>query len=120
MDQNKKENLKKYWDGWVNKLVRYWFYLLKGLDAINQFKYLLGAIIALCWMYNLKHPIYIITAFVICIPILTLIGYYYVHYVGKVIDFLSIEFSSHWGRYSFELQERMVKAMEKLADEKKL
>jgi hypothetical protein len=116
---NKEENLKKYWDGLPNKLIRYWFYLLRGLDAFNQFKYLIGAIIALCWMYNLKHPVYVITSFLICIPILIVIGYYYVHYVGKVIEWLGVEFSSHWGRYSFDLQERIAKAVEKLASDKK-
>ena len=111
--QNHKE---KYWNGTVNKLCRYWFYLMRGVDIFNQFKYLVAAIFALYWMLKMKNPAILAMMFLICIPVLFVVGYYSVHYVGKVVDWLNVEFSSYWSRYQFELQERQVKATEDIRD----
>lgn len=111
---NMLNNKQKYWDGNINKICRYWFYILRGLDTFNQFKYLIGAIFALYWMLKLENPIIFVVIFIMCIPILFIAGYYHVHYVGKVIDWLNIEYSSHWSRYSFELSERNVRALESI------
>jgi hypothetical protein len=119
MEQNKEENIKKYWDGWTNKSIRYYFYVTKGLDMFNSFRYLLMAIFALYYMLKLSNPIIFVLFFILSCVFLGFVGYITVHHIGKVIDFLSIEFATHWSKYSFNLQERQVKAMEKLAEEKK-
>jgi hypothetical protein len=107
-----KNNEHKYWNGTANRLIRYWFYIMRGLDVFNQFKYLVAAIFAMYWMLKLSNPVFIGVMFAVCVPVLFIIGYYSIHYAGKVMDWLNVEFSSHWTRYSFELQERQVKALE--------
>ncbi len=112
------DNKHKYWNGIENKLIRYWFYITRGLDLLNQFKYLIGAIFALYWMLKLNNPFVLLFIFLACLPVLFVVGYYSIHKMGKVMDWLNIEFASHWSRYSFELQERQVKAVESI--EKKI
>lgn len=108
------KNREKYWNGAENKAIRYWFYIMRGLDIFNQFKYLVAAIFAIYWMLKLNNPIVLVLIFLGCLPVLFIIGWYSINRMGKVIDWLSVEFSSHWSRYSFELQERSVKAVESI------
>jgi hypothetical protein len=116
---NDPTNKAKYWDGWKNRCIRYYFYIVKGLDMFNSFRYLLMAIFALYYMLKLSNPFFFVIFFAISCFGLGFVGYLTVHHVGKVIDFLGVQFATHWTRYSFDLQERTLKAMEKLAEDKK-
>lgn len=105
-----------HWHGWQNKAIRYWFYINKGLDIFNQFRYLLAAIIGIYWTLHLNNRLYLIAMFAGSIPILTVVGYYSIHHWNKVMDWLNVKFGTHYGIASFELQTEIRDAVKKLAD----
>ena len=95
----------EHWKGTRNKLIRYYFYINTGLNVFNNFKYLVAAIIGIYWTLHLHTPILILAMFIACIPVLGIIGYYSIHHVNKVIDWLSVKFGSHYGIYQIKLLE---------------
>lgn len=101
------ENRTQYWDGNKNKAIRYWFYNQRGLELFNQFKYLVAAIFALYFACRLENPLWIILMFVVAMPVLTLMGWVQVHHIGKVVEWLTLEFSTHFGRYQITLLEEI-------------
>lgn len=115
MEINIKE---KNWDGTKNKLIRMYFYQQRGLGLFNEFRYLLMLIFGAYVLLKLNNPIFLILMFLVSLPIITVIGYFQVHHMAKVINWLDVEFASYWSRYSFELSERNVKALESI--EKKI
>jgi len=68
--------------------------------------------------YTLKltNPLWLVGMFAISFPLLCAFGWMQVHHIAKVVDWLNIEFSTYWSRYQFELQERIVKALENIDD----
>lgn len=111
MDKLLKEHRATYWDGWINKLIRYWFYCNRGLSLLNEFKYLIMGIFALYYTLKLTNPMWLVLMGLISVPSLIIIGFIQVHYIGKVVDFLNVQYSTHWGKYGFELQENILKEL---------
>jgi hypothetical protein len=111
-----KENKSAYWDGPKNKSIRYFYYSQRGLDTFNQFRYLLMAIFGLYLLLKLSNPLWLVLMFCVSLPALIFVGYVTVHHINKVVDWLNIEFATYWTRYSFDLQERQVKAVESIDD----
>jgi hypothetical protein len=107
-----KENKKAHWDGSKNKAIRWYFYTQRGLALFNEFRYLLMGIFGIYLLMKLDNPLWLFMMFVVSVPILVFFGWLQVHHMAKVINWLDIEFASYWSRYSFELQERQVKALE--------
>ena len=103
-----------YWNGTRNKAIRYFYYSQRGLDLFNQFRYLLMAIFGVYLLLKLSNPLWLLAMFAISFPLLVLAGYYQVHHMSKVIDWLNTEFATYWSRYSFSLSERSVKALESI------
>jgi hypothetical protein len=54
--------------------------------------------------------------FIVSIPVLLILGYINTHHMKKVMEYLNIEFSTHWGRYNFDLLEKQVKLLEEIRD----
>lgn len=104
----------RHWDGTKNKVVRYYFYSKRGLELFNEFRYLLMLIFGAYVMLKLTNPFYLLLMFVVSLPVLIFFGWLQVHHMAKIINWLDIEFASYWSRYSFELQERQVKATEEM------
>ncbi len=101
------KNRSLYWEGGKNKAIRYWYYNQKGLELFNQFKYLIAAIFGVYWTLKLDQPILLVVMFAVSVPFLSLAGWVQVHHVGKVVDFLSVQFSTHFGRYQITLLEEI-------------
>ncbi len=111
------ENTKKrYFYGWKNQLIRIYFYLQEGLNLINQFKYLVGGILALGYLIKLENYIYLGLMFVGSLPLLILGGYIWVHRAKKSMEWFSLEFTTHFGKYGVELQEKQLEALEQIAN----
>ena len=111
--ENPKEH--EYWNGFINKIIRYWFYFTRGMDIINQFKLILAPLFVGIYLKN-KSPecLFLITA--ISIPVTLYLGYISVHRMGKVIDWLNVKFSSHYSIASFELQKEIRDGITKLVE----
>ena len=108
------ENSEKYWDGPKNKAIRYYFYVQKGLELLNEFRYLIMSIFAIYYALKLTNIWLIPIMFLLAIPALTLFGWLSVHHMRKVMEYLGIEFATHWARYTYELQEKQIKLLEQL------
>jgi hypothetical protein len=103
---------KEYWNGNKNKAVRWYFYVQRGLALVNDFRYLLMGIFGVYLLLKIDNPIWLFLMFIIAVPVLLFLGWLQVHHMAKVINWLEVEFASYWSRYSFDLSERSVKALE--------
>ena len=91
-----------------------YFYIQRGLALVNEFKYLVAGIIAFYYMLKLDNVKWLVGIMIISFPVLFIIGWFYVHKIAKVFDWLTVEYGTHWSRYSFTLQEKIVEELEKL------
>jgi hypothetical protein len=41
-----------------------------------------------------------------------------IHNMGKTMDYLNIEFSTHFGRYGYELQEKIIELLNEIKNKK--
>ena len=111
-----REIIPELWHGRKAKTVRYYYYIRRGLDEFNGFRYIIMSVFALYYMFKLNNPLLIPLMFFICIPVLFMVGYVSVHHMKKITEYIGIQFSSHWARYSVDLQEernRHLKAIRK-------
>lgn len=114
MIENPQQYDKDYMPGIENKGIRYYFYLNAGLNIVNIFRNLilaiLGLYIALHWNNWLLLPL----MFIPSVIILTIAGYYTVHRVNKVSEWLSLRFGTHYGIKSFNYQQETVEQLKQI------
>jgi hypothetical protein len=101
------KNRAKYWNGPKNKIIRFYFYSTRGLALLNEARYLIMGVFALYYTLKLDNPVYLIGMFAVAIPVLIALGWLSVHHIGKVVDWLNIQFSTHFGRYQYTLLEEI-------------
>lgn len=110
---------KRYWNGTKNKLIRHGYYIGKGLDSLNPARYYIASIFVIYAFLKIDN-IWIIPIMFICgLPILDIIGWLYVHHMAKVMEWLGIEFSTHFSRYNIDLQEKMLQELRDIKNELK-
>lgn len=113
-EEIRSEYTKTYDKGVLNHSVRAWFYLQKGLDLVNQFKYLAAGIFALYYTLKLNDYRFMVGLFVIAIPILTFVGWFYTHKMAKALEWTNMVFSSYFARYNVDLAEEQNKLLSKI------
>lgn len=106
----------KYLTGKENWLIRAYFYLFNGLNMLNQFRNLFLGIIALYVLLKLSNYWWLIVMAIPSIIILTIVGYYCVHRMYKVNEWLGIRFSSHFGQKSFNYTQETYNEIVKIKD----
>lgn len=107
----------KYWNGWQNKIIRYWFYLNRGIDIFNQFKYLFALIFGVYFTLKLNNAWWILGMTGTSLPILMVFGYLQTHKIGKVNDWLTVKFSTHYANYNFDLLEGILEELKQIKKE---
>lgn len=117
------EEDKKYLNGFTNRLIRYYFYLMKGLDIINSFRNLFLGIIALYIALKLDSIWIGIAMFAGSSIVLTVCGYYNVHRLSKLNEWLGMRFSTHYGirtyNYVQEQNDLLKKILKELENKKR-
>ncbi len=117
------DDYKKTYDkGLVNQGVRGWFYLQRGLNLVNEFKYLIAGILALYYTLKLDSYGTLIFLFVISIPILTFVGWFHTHKMAKALEWRNMVFSSYFARHNVDLAEQnveLLREIKKILEEKK-
>lgn len=107
-------NEKQYSDGKVNKLIRIYYYLKEGLSVLNDWKYLVAGILAFYYALNLTDYRYMVMMFIVAIPILILLGYVWVRWVRKTMEWFSVKYTTHYAKYGYDLQERRNDLLEQI------
>ena len=105
-----------YIKGGENKLIRYYFYLSNGLNIINEFRNLFIGIVAIYIALKFTSVWWMVVMFVPSVIVLTVLGYYVVHKVSKVRDYLGTKFGSHYGIRNFNYAEESYKRLEEIRD----
>lgn len=100
-----------YLKGKENKAIRYYFYCQRGLGVINDFRNVAFLIFAGYFALKLDNILWMGAMFLGSLPFLILIGWYSVHRMGNVIDWLNIKFSTHYGIRQFTLQEEILEEL---------
>lgn len=116
IEETTKENDQRYLNGIENKVTRYYYYLNQGLNVINNFRNLFLGIIALYIALHLDSWWLLIAMFVPSILILTVVGYYSTHRMSKVIEYISLRFSTHYGIKTFDFNQRQTELLEEIRD----
>lgn len=106
--------MKEYLQGKENFAIRMFFYLDNGVGILNQFRNLFLGIFALYFTLKLDNPFWLVVMFCVSIPILIIVGYYNVHKIAKVKEWLSTKFSTHYGIKQFELVEEQTKLLKQI------
>lgn len=104
----RKNYTQTYDKGFLNHSVRAWFYLQRGLDLLNQFKYLIAGILAVYYMLKLDSYMVLAIIFVVSIPILTFCGWFYTHKMAKALEWTNMVFSSYFARYNIDMAEKNI------------
>jgi len=108
---------KRYLEGRKNAVVKVYFYIERGLQLVNDFKYVIAGVLALYFAINLDNIIFIPITFFVALPILWLIGYIWITYAVKSMEWINIEHATFWTRYNYSLQEKQLEFLEKLCGE---
>lgn len=95
------EDESKYLIGGKNRMIRYYFYLSNGLGILNEFRNLFLGIIAIYIALKFENVVWMGIMFVPSLVALTVIGYYVVHHVSKIREWLGVKFGSHYGIKNF-------------------
>jgi len=97
---------KVYWEGSQNRLIRWWIYLLKGLNMVNEFKYVVATIIALYAILHFHTPVWMIIAGSACLPPLIILGRWNVKKASKVNQWIDTEFGNiiKWNDYNIKVE----------------
>lgn len=116
MEDNLFKDDSKYLEGKENWLIRAYFYCSNGLTILNEFRNLFLGILALYLALKLDKLWILPVMAIPCILILTLTGYYVVHRVSKVREWLGMRFGTHFGIKSFNYTEENYKLLSEIRD----
>lgn len=92
----------EYLKGWKNWLIRGYFYLLNGVNAVSDFRNIGLAIFGLYITLKLTNPLAMALMFLGSVVILTPTGYFMVHKVSRVKEWLNTKFGSHYAIKNFD------------------
>ncbi len=105
-----------FFPGYENIFIRYYYYLNNGLSILNQFRNLFLGIFALYFTLHLTDPVLLIGLLVPGVLLLTLIGYYNVHRMNKVQEWLGMRFTTHYGIRSFNYSAGTYELLKEIRD----
>lgn len=106
----------EYLKGAKNWFIRMFFYLKTGNSVVSEFRYTILAIMGLYAILKLANPVWLIGITVLSTPVLIVIGHFWTHKVGKIIEWLSVKFATHYAIEQFNLQKKQVELLEKLLE----
>ena len=109
---NRDKERKTYWEGHQNKIIRLWVYALRGLQMINEFKYLIAGVISLYLILKITSPLWIGIGVIGAIPFLIILGRWQLKKAAKVDQWISTEYGSVLKYNSYNLQIRTLEVLE--------
>lgn len=114
---NRDVEAKTYWEGKENKVIRLWVYTLRGLNMVNEFKYLILGLIAIYVALKLTSPFWIAIIGLSCIPVLIIIGRWELRKAAKVEQWVSTEYGSVLKYQDFNIKVKQTELLEEILKE---
>lgn len=114
MDNTRKPIDRKYWDGKKNKTIRYYFYVQRGLVLLNEFRYVVMVVFVMYKFIGIDNLWLIPAMFFGFIPVLLVAGWVSVHHMEKVMEYLNVQYTTHFSRYNIELQEKQLNILNRI------
>lgn len=118
-------NEAEYLKGKKNWAIRMYFYLSNGLGIVNEFRNLLLGIFGVYLTLKLDNPWIMVGIFVVSVLILIPVGWFIIHRVSKVREWLNTKYGSHYAiknfdytKGTYEEMARIRELLEKLTNEK--
>jgi hypothetical protein len=105
-----------YLKGKENWLIRMYFYITRGNGEMRNFKELVFGVMALYALLKLTNPLWMIWVILGILPIQAIVGWYSVHRMGIVVEWLSTKFSTVFQKNNFDNVEKTVKLLEEIKD----
>lgn len=102
------------WQKILDKVIRIYFYIQKGVSIVNEFKNLLMLIFGVYFALKLSSWWWLVLMFGGSMPILFLMGWVMVHRMSKVMEWLSIKHGTHYAIKQFAMQEEMLKQLKEI------
>lgn len=103
-----------YLQGKENWLIRMVFYFINGTNFANTFRNIIFGIIGIYAVLKLTNPLWMVAMFLFTIPVLTLLGYYVIHKMNKVNEWLSMRFATHYAIKQFDLNEEQTELLREI------
>lgn len=106
-------------EGTQNTLIRWYRYCSGGINLANEFKSLVIMLLGIYYVFKLSDPWLFIGAFVFSVIIFTIVGWYRVHKMDKVIEWLNIKFTTYYGLDTYNIQKDSREILESILKELK-
>ena len=106
----------EYWEGKTNLLIRLWTYAKRGLDIVNDFKYVGAGIFGVYFTLKLANPLWIAAMLLGGMPVLIVIGRWHLTRASKAQEFVTTVKGSVVGYSSYNLQVEQVALLKQILE----
>lgn len=93
-----------------------YFYLQRGLDVLNLFRNYLLALFAVYVGLHLTSLLWLGLFVIVSLVFLLIAGYYSVHHISKVTEFLSVRFGTHYSKETYSHVEQQTQLLTEIRD----
>ena len=104
----------EYFGGAKNRFIRWYFYVNKGLQAFNEFRYLIMTVFGAYYLFKMHSVVLLVAMFLGSFVVLGVVGWLFVIKVNKVIEYLNVHFSTVWSKHQISLAEDTVKYLKQI------
>lgn len=95
-----------------DKLIKFFFYTQSGNNLVNAFRTLVEAIAIIYFASHMTNWLVLPLLFIIAVPILAAIGWYFINFMNPVMD----KISTVQGSYAIKEQLRLLQEISKKLD----
>lgn len=108
------EHVPEYWEGGKNILIRVWTYIKVACNQADDLKYVAASIFGVYLLIKLNNIIWLIVMFVASLPLLAILGRWWLYKGAKTSEFVTATKGSVIGYRSYNLQVRQVELLEQI------
>lgn len=116
-----KNSEKRYMDGKINLLIRWYFYFKEAINQISGMRTLGYALIGIAGVLAVSKSSTsywtLILIGLACVPPLTVFGWMWVIRGKKSEEYYQLKYTSPFGRYGVQLQEKQVENSDKIIEQ---
>lgn len=113
---------KRFMQGKINLLIRLYYYFQEGVNQLNSVRTLGYALIGIAGVFAVSQSEanywgIIIAVGLISIPIFVVAGYLWVKRGRKSTEYFALKYTSTYGKYGVQMQERQMQLLEEINEE---